>query len=399
MVDRFDQNDFVKPSMVWTPFFGDPNAGGSRTLFSTDKNDVDIDIRKSTNTYAKLVMRAQIGDHIGTKKNLTNEQFTTLSRKYPFIQEKGAVNASQLNNRVFGENPYSMTATKQSRLRFLAYEQHVKSMQRIVNTFNILAGESILNGEMPAIFGTANPSLIYDMNRDPSLFYTPATQWDAGGATIWDDIETISDRVHKTGFVMPDAMFIGRVAMQAMLENPDFANLAENRRFNLVGLGSSNKTGQNPVSTMEPKFQKFVDAGWAYRGWIQTAQGYTLNVFTTPLFVNEEDGTPVPSMPEDKAMICYSQARCDQYFGPDEFLPLTGQMVQFYQEMLGISPESVPVDRLKDPNGWVRPEMFSCRATPTSDWKAVNIETHAAPIFATIHTDAFGNLQNLVTLP
>ena len=52
MVEGFDESDVISVSTLFLPFF---TTG--RTLFSDDKNDVDIDIIKGNNKYAKLRLR------------------------------------------------------------------------------------------------------------------------------------------------------------------------------------------------------------------------------------------------------------------------------------------------------------------------------------------------------
>jgi hypothetical protein len=398
MIDGFDEHEVIAVSTVWLPFFGDPAAGGSKTLFSPDRNAVDIDIKKANEQYAKMRLRGPGSVTIGdTIKGLRNEKFTSISRKYPLMEDFHVIGADQLDWRSFNDNPY-MDKTKQQRLRQLARDGSNEIIRRFVRSYNLLAREAIVEGQMSAIFGTTNSDLVYDFYRHPDLTITVANAWDTAGGDIFGDLDEACQRVQRNGKVRPDAFFTKGAVIRAMVENTDFSNRADNRRFNLVGIGSTNRVGENPVSSMPTKYQKFVNAGWNYKGWIQTDEGYELHIFVTPDYVEEDDGTFTDMVPDGYGILCNSMVRCDRYFGPDEKLPIVPARQQLYEQLLGISlaVPSAPIN-IKDGSALVRPDMFSVDAYANEHWTNVTVRVQSAPIFVTVHTDAFCTLKGLTT--
>ena len=397
MVDGFNENDIISVGTPWLPFFGDPNAEGSQTLFSPNRNALDIDIMKGNEKYAKMRLRGSGTQNIGEIiKGLRSEQFTTVSRTYPLMEDYGSISAAQLDERLFNENPY-MDKTKQASFRTLARRQYNEIIRRFVRSFNLLAKQSILEGVQDAIFGTTNSDLQYDFYRDSDLFYTAPIAWDQTNAVIMANLDTICERVHQKGKKKPDAYFGAGDTIDAMINGTTFASQASNRRFNLTGIGSSDKVGANPVSTMPAKYQKFVDNGWMYRGWIQTPKGYELHLFTTTDYVEEDNGDITPMIPDGTGLVCYSQARCDRYFGPDERLPITPQRQRMYEEFMGIGIGASLPANIDNPGALVRPDMFYFDGWPNELWTNFQLRCQSAPIYATTHTDAFGVISGLTT--
>jgi hypothetical protein len=397
MQEMFDENMFKHVSTCWLPFFGDATAGGSKTLFSPDRNVVDIQIKKAKMSYAKMRLRGIPTDNIGdTIKRLRNERYTSVSRTFPLMEDAGSIGAEQLLDVGFGNNPY-MDTTKQQRMRELAVDMFNEIAPRFVSGFNLLAKDSILTGFQPAIFGTTDSGLKYDFLRSTNLFNSPTTEWNVSGATILADIDDMCTRVFREGKLKPDAMFTSGTVINAMINDADFSSLADNRRFNLVGIGSSNKMGENPITTMPTQYNKFVQSGWLYKGWIQTPEGYELHLFVTPDYTQEDNGDVIELMDSDKALICSTQARCDRYFGPSEMLPFTPSMIREQEEIFGISLSVVNTSiMIKNKSALIRPDMFYTHAWRNQGNTNATVRVQSAPIFPTIHTDAFGVLEDLI---
>lgn len=393
-IEKFDEKDVIETSTVWLPFFSN-----RAPLFTPDKLTLDIDIKRGNQKYSKMRTRGSaeytIGDNINGVKS---DRFTNIARVFPLMEDFGAVSADQLNLRSFGESPF-MDSGKQGRLRKIALNQMQEITRRMVRGHNLLARSSILEGFQPAIFGTTETGLQYDMYRHADMTFTVANAWDTGGATIWADLEEASARVHHNGQVKPDAFFTKGAVITAMIENADFSSKADNRRFNLIGIGASDKSGANPVTSMPSKYQKYIDAGWMYRGWVQLSSGYELHVFVTNDWYEEDAGTIVDQVPDQYGLVCATDARADRYFGPDEKLPLTSGDTREMTELTGIDFTAPPVSGLgiKNPNGLIMPEMFYFDMYKAEDRSNLTIRGQSAPIYVTTHTDVYCTLKNLTT--
>lgn len=398
MMEGFDEHEHIAVSTVWLPFFGDAKYGG-RTLFSPDRNAVDIDIKKANEKYAKMRLRGEGGPQtIGSNiKGLKSEKFTSITRKYPLMEDFFPITAEQLNWRSFGQSA-DAPGDKQSRFRRLALAGSNEIIRRFVRSFNLLAGESVLEGQQSAIFGTTKTDLIYDFYRNPNLTFTVANAWDTGTGTVLADLDEACRRVQIYGKTRPSAFFTKGSVLNAMVENTNFSNLADNLRFNLIGIGSSDKMGANQVSTMPSSYQKFIDSGWNYRGWVETPEGYTLNIFTTPDYVQEDDDTLTDMVPDGWGLVCNPFVRCDRHFGPDEWLPPTSSKIAFYNETLGFNLLAPPLPgKIKGSSDLVRPDMFSYNAFENENHTNFTIEVQSAPIFVTTHTDAFCTLKGMTS--
>lgn len=389
MEELFDLKDVIGVTTVWQQFFGKPAFSNSKTVYSPNSEVVDIDIMGANERTAKLIPRGTDSRHIGNIQRNTHTQFfKTGSAVFPFAEELGDISATQINKRVAGENPYE-GRNKFDRLRKLALEHHKEHIRRYVRLFEVLAGQSLLTGQMPAILGTTNNDLIYDFDRSASLFITPAVPWDNAAADILGDIENAFDQVRIIGKVRPNVMFMAGDVTAAFFANTTLRQLGgDNTGFTLV------KAGQD--SPVPSQFNDLVAGGADYRGFLITPQGRTLHLFCYNHYYDDSTGTAQPYMPDGSAFIAFYGARCDRYFGPSERLPLLSTDMALYTEMFGFSPMAIPMPDNIYGGGIITPQMFYCDAYRTNDNKKVTIRTQSAPIFVTTQTNSFVTLSGLI---
>jgi hypothetical protein len=387
MVDMFDEKDVIGCSTVWQSWFGRPEHG-SRTHFSPDANDVDIDIMRGNERIAALIHRGSDSIHLGQTQPKTNTQnYSSFSRKFPLAEEESSITAHKLLSRMAGENPYE-GRTRLDRNRALALEYHLEHIRRYVRLFEVLAGASLLNGQMPGILGTANSDLIYDFRRNAALTITPAVPWNAPAADIMGDIDTGCQTLREIGHVSPNVLFIGASAMDAFIKDTTVQTLADNRRYELIEVSTN-----NPVP---PQLAPLVASGAIARGRLRTPRGYEVWLFTYIDVYTDSNGNPQPYLPEDMALLGYYGARCDRYFGPPERLPVTPQDAAWYQSMFGFNMTSPPMPaNVKNMGAIINPAMFYSDAYESPDKKKVVVRTQAAPIYATTQTDAFVTFRGL----
>jgi hypothetical protein len=389
MTDVWDDRKIIGCSTAFQAFFGNP-ASGASTIFSPDLSHVEIDIIRGNEKLAAMVPRGKIGRSIGTKsRDLQTGKYTNIARAYPLIEEEGNITADDLLKRLPGEDPYNSAVTRVDRLRWRALSQHMEACRRIIRTFEYLASQSVLTGKMPAILGTSDDDLIYDFHRKDTHTEAVVVPWTDTNAVIFTNIDNMCDLIRADGRITPDFMGLGGQAMDAFINNSKVKEAADNRRFELIEVSTN-----NPVP---PRFNRFVAGGWIPRGRLRTPKSHELWMFTNIDIYDDDSGDPQKYMPEDQALICNCQARCDRYFGPPEVLPLSPDRLSFYQYYFGfnLTAPMLPPN-IKGEGSVIMPVMFMPYAYGSVDYTNITHRVQSAPIFATTHTDAFGVLTDLI---
>lgn len=381
MVNLFDEKDYVNVSTMWQSFFGRPETGAV-THFSPDKNLVDIDIIRANERIAALVPRGTVSRPLGgTQKNTEVTRYTNFNRMFPLAEDETDIDAIQVQNRQAGSQPYE-NQTRFDNMRMLASRGNKEMVRKTVRTFEYLASQSILTGQMPAIIGTSDTDLIYDFRRNSNLTFNATTVWSNTAADALADIDNAWSLIRQYGKVSADGMILGSTSMTEFLKLTDVIAKADNRRFELIMV--------NQAMPVPDKFNHLIAGGATARGRLLTPEGHEIWMFTYEDIYDNLSGTSTKYMPAGKVVVFSTQARCDRYFGPPEMLPMISQRRQFYQEMFGFSLDNPPMPpNVKNEGAVIRPDMFYFDAYPSGDYKKVTLRMQAAPIYATTMTDAF----------
>ena len=386
MVGMYNEQEIIENATGFLAWF---SGGAGKTLFADSASIVEIDIKRGNKKLAALIPRGNISRSLGpNQKNTSAEKFTTFSRRFPLSEEEGTISADQLEFRKSGENPYE-AASRIARMRALGSEHHMEHINRHVRLFEFLASESVLNGTMPSIIGTADTNLIYDFKRKSTHTVTVGTAWDNSGDPL-GDIDGGCDLIRIDAFLTPDMILFGTESFDAFIKDSTTQTFADNRRFELIEVSTN-----NPVPAI---YDKWVASGYTPRGRLRTPAGYNLWMFTYLSHYEDSAAANQEYMPVNKALIGSSRARCDRYFGPPEVLPMIPERESFYRSLFGFSPDSLPsAPSIKNQSAIINPAMFYNDAYADSNWKTVTLRTQAAPIYAPISTDAFVLLEGLIT--
>lgn len=382
MVSAFDEREIVSVPTAGQTFFGDPAAGNSQTLFADGAGSVDIDIiRSAGETLAELIHRGGSGINVAGQPMGGDEKFSSFNRTFPLIYDTAAITAKQINEaRLAGEDPYS-GASPESRMRKLAMNLHEEIMRRIIRTNEYLAWQSLLTGQMPAIYGTANTDLIYDFLRLSTHNYTVSVLWTNASAVILSDMDAAWDLARKNAFISLDGMVLGKEAATAFYADSEILVGGDNRRIDLVAY--------NDQITLPKRFNKFIEAGMTWIGKARTPRGHQFYLFTyDDVYKAPSTGTITSYMDDDKVLYFNANTRCDRYFGPSDTMPIDPARQQWLNWFFGLSPDAAPMPNVKGA-GILDPRMFHHDGYPSPDGRSAIIRTQAAPIYATTQTDAF----------
>lgn len=385
MADVFDERTFLAVATGFLSFFGDPE-NGSQTVISENHAILEIDIVRADGEPLAATIHRGAGSEISPRKTNTGEKFSNVGRLYPLIEEEAPINSTQLLLRQAGESSYS-GRSRIDRNRAIAIKNHFDMMRKQIRTHEFFARESILTGKHPSIIGTSNPLFIYDFLRNPAHIITVGTVWTDTGAPIMSDIDGACEKIEANGHMSPNFFGIGSSAMDGFLKNTDILAKADNRRFELIEISTN-----NPVP---PEFAKFLRNGWIARGRLRTPAGRVLWIFNYNKRYTDKDGNSFKYMPEGKAFICDTNARCDRYFGPPDRLPVTPDEMAWYQSRFGFSMSTPPMLPVFDMGGVIRPDIFYHDAFDGAKKKDTIMRTQSAPVYPTTQTDAFVTLEGL----
>jgi hypothetical protein len=385
----FDDREIISISKGFLSFFGNPESDSpSETHFIMDQEVFDIDIIRGDKTIAAMIPRGITGT-INNDPVEKEQGWTDFNRVFPLGQKTGYINAQKLSRRVPGEMPYS-PMTRQERLRILAGKQHLAKIRQLMGLQELLASLSILEGKMPAMLGTINPSLIYDFRRHPDNIITVIVDWvTATLKQILDDIDQACDAGRVNGKVVLDMLVLGRGVWSPLLLKTGIEKYFDLRRIN-------QGTIDNNID-LPPRFNRFVgNGGLEPRGRLVTPKGNELWLFSYNQHYERPAGTVKYFLPEDQALLAYSGARADRFFGPPEILPDTPLDDIWYEAMFGFTPATLPLPANAPAGNIFDPMMYHFYAYPFGDKKGINTETQVAPVYVTTQTDAFVTLKGLL---
>lgn len=391
----FSDTDFIGASTAFSFMFGDPANNGSQTVV-TDSLVVNTDIIRGNKGYSKLVLRGGEIEGISVdpiQKDIRREKYSAYGREFPLMKDSYAIGASQINKRLAGFSPYQNTQIagfKEAVMRSLAASGKRDAVRRSLEAQNILAAQSIYEGKQDAIFDTSDSNLQYDFDRSTDLDNTVSNAWSGSSATIMADLSAEERLVTRIGRQRADVHLMDSTSYKNMVEDSDFSALADNRRFGLVSIGNTGDRGSLPAD-----YNKFVQNGWNWMGWIINDNGNKMYIFVNDDFYEDDDGNQQELVRANKVITMASKGRKDRLYGPDEFLPMMPTEMQLYQEAFGVTPSITAADTNVNDTRVVVPEAYSMRLI-SYDSKSARFEMHVAPIFVTTQTDTISVLTTTI---
>jgi hypothetical protein len=395
MVQKFDERKkVIAPTAFQGSFFGVPETG-AQVVHSDNAKSIEIDqVRADGRRLARLVNRGASSDDTSRVDTLTAGRFTNIPRAWPLIESYGAINSTELLDRMAGENPFT-PAQRQAKLTAKALEINMLMADRQIRLWEYLARESVLTGSHPAILGTTNTDFIYDFYRKATHTFAVAAKWDVVGTDIIGDFDTAIDLIQQDSYnnVNNVGALVGAAGFEGIRKNTQAKAEADIRRFHSVEL--------HGPTTVPTQFNRYIDNGFALAGWIKTYKNRTVWLFTYDVTYTDDFTTPGTDtetdwMPTDKCLVFSPAARCDKYFGPPDRMPVGSVEQAWYMDMFGFNMSVPPtLPNIQNP-GVVDPRGMHFDAYEGPDKKAVTLRMQSAPIFPTTETDAFVTMTGLV---
>lgn len=384
MAELFDANTFVSVEKGGQSLFGRAETGG-KSYYDPNSNTVDIDMIDANDKRLAAMIKRGVSRKISNLPADITGVFRTENYNYPLIHQEGIVSASQLLNRLPGEDPYK-PFTKMQRLLIQAAKLHMNQAQAAVRCMEYLAWQSIITGTMPALIGATAAALLYNFQRAAGNSITVGTAWDVDSAVPMDNIDTACDAVIENGRVIPEFIFMGADAHAAFIRDAEVQSFADNRRYEFVRAGRE--------LSVPPRFGFLVENGFTPIGQITTPRGRILWIFTYDFSYIDGDGNTQYYLPRDTAVVG-RLSRFDRYFGPSEFMPPEIRMNREVYGLLGYSSNATFAPGVDTFANIIDYNAFDFDIQIEKN--AYSVETQIAPIFALTHANAIAVLSGLIT--
>lgn len=381
----FDQQALGPVPVGFQAFYGRP---GSQTIFSPDADVVSMDILRGNRKTAKLSPRNEIMRLLGPNQQSVNRgKSTNVARIFPLSIEQSDISAGMQRERIPNEPMENSGYTSARRLRYWSMKEHFEQVRRTIMMNERLAAQSILEGIQDGVMDTTNSLEQYDFYRNSDNSVTLGTQWtDVTNATPIGDLDDAGRIYQVNSFRRAEFCVFSSDTLEAYLKTDEIRNYADNRRYEMVQVSTT-----NPVP---PKFNFMVEAGFTPWGLVKTYRGLTLWIFTYDAMWETDADVVTDYMPAGKVVMGSTQARADRMFGPSETFDEVPARDRFYQEMFGFSPGAAPMPPNIVVPGVIDSRMFYFDAYPNQNWSSITTRTQCAPIFVPTETDAWLVIEN-----
>lgn len=231
----------------------------------------------------KLVAGNVSQNSIGTARSL--ESYTVTELTPPLFSPHASVPATAMYESLVDENKYSISRSGIQRALVAVAREQMKSQMEISRAIEKQISEVIQTGEISLAQQINSKSTIsYSLPAGGSL--VPANRWNAAGADILGDIETICEHIQRNGSVTPMMIILGKSAWGA-LRNSD---VIKDRMKEIHSLENSLVYKRNPNTSS------------VYHGDI-SAGSYQLEMFTYIENYQLANGNFLPYIDDKNAVI------------------------------------------------------------------------------------------------
>lgn len=388
----FDEGPMVMSGRSFSGFFGRPGVG---TQVVTRQYRFDDNVVRANKKISKMVPRSgHFAQHIGALiKTLRVGDYTKFSRDFPLCVEHFAISKKDLETMAaFESNPYPGPEIERARMMYYSLKAIREIRRRSEDMSNILAGESLLDGEQSKIIGTTVDEEKYDWHRATGNFITVATVWSNVAADIMGDLYDAALQLHRQGKITQDQPIIVGLSpstLDLVRQNTRIKAEADNRRYMTVQV--------NPELQVPPSHKFMIQNGWAFDSVLKV-QGWTFYLYSTHDYYEDDSGTATQIMPNAKAIVTAPNVKMDSIFGPPTTFDMSAEKARMFQQWFGFNPLGPPAGNSTD-NGPFRviPNRAYHIIGATDKWETSReFAVQLAPVFKTTHTDGIVTLLGLV---
>ena len=183
----------------------------------TNTTWVSVEYSKEGRVLAPYIVKGSQGVNIN--RGVSKIQ----SYRAPMMGPRRTIGLNDIEFRQFGEQPIFSTITPEERASRMLANDLIELRRPIFNALNKQAADILQTGKMK-IRGYADDgktveedTIIFDWNG----IVTPQVPWNQAGASIYDDIKAVSDRIQEDSGFIPTLMLCGSNVEKYLLKNTE----------------------------------------------------------------------------------------------------------------------------------------------------------------------------------
>ena len=285
LLSAYEQS--APPTLFLTGLFRSP----AENFYESE--DVEIDIERTDEDIAIVIQDLSTDYRYNADDIYTNKRF-----KAPIYKEAIALNSSDLIKRSAGENPF-----QSPRFRANVVLKMVKGMRKIqrkiARSIEVQAASVLQFGTVTLQDDQGNDLYTIDYSPKTTHFPTSAIGWGLPGATIFDDLNALSEVIRNDGLSNVDQIIMGSNAFENFIKDPTAQQRFDNRRVNMGAISPMQVNGN----------------GGIFRGVVEVGN-YNYDVWTyNGRYKDPQTGVKTQYMDPDKVIMRASSGRLDATFG------------------------------------------------------------------------------------
>lgn len=325
-----------------------------------DGEEVEIDIERSGEQIAIVVQDLSTGYRENAADIYTSKTF-----KPPIFKEAITLNAFDLLKRMPGNDPY-----QNPQFRAAVQNKMMQGMNKVARKIDraqeLQAAQVMQTGTVTLSDETGAPLYELDFKPKASHFPTAAIAWGTAGATIYDDIQALSEEVRTDGQQDPDELVMGINAFNAFIKDEEIQKVFDNRRIDQGMVSMMRRRGDGGI------FRGVVEIGnysydiWTYNGRYEDPQTQIVTPYLDPA----------------KVIIRSSGARLDRTFGS----------IPNFNDLLGGGRQMFP-EFPRRFNSAVRGQDLHTNIWKTNDGEQLKGGVGTRPLFIPTAIDTYGCLD------
>ncbi len=268
MLAAYESN--AQPTLFISGFFSSPQANFHTT------EEVEFDIIRSDEDVAVAVQDLSVG-----YRENSDDLYTNKSLAPPIFKESVSLNAFDLLKRMPGDDPFK-SPNFRANIVTRMFSKMQKIERKIRRAMELQASQVLQTGIADLVDANGNTIFTVDYKPKATHFVTAGTAWNAGGATISENINDLAEVIRNDGLEDPDQLIMGVDAFEAFIKDPAIQTRYDNRRIDLGTISPMQMRGKGG------NFRGIVEIGnyrydiWTYGGRYKPADGSAKVQFLTP---------------------------------------------------------------------------------------------------------------------